>query len=110
MTRFTASQCARPGFSRNCESIETAKVMLGRVATDTYMRLQIASRYGTFPICASSVVSVGMSERVYDAPGTIGVAYPRASCRPNQARTESIYSRCDNETVLFGQSWGDLDP
>jgi hypothetical protein len=35
-------------FSKKCDSVETANEMSVRVATEAYMRLPIASLYGTF--------------------------------------------------------------
>jgi len=68
---LTASQCASPGLSRNCESVDTANVMLGRVATEAYMRLPIASLYGTRFMRVASSGFEGAPFLLYAAPGVM---------------------------------------
>ena len=42
-----ASQCASPGLSKNWENGAAATVMSGRVATEAYIRLPMASQQDT---------------------------------------------------------------
>jgi len=71
---FTPIQCASPGLSRNCESVDMAKEMLGLVVMEAYIKLLIASLYGTFLMQSMSVGLEGELLWENIAPGTMGVA------------------------------------
>ena len=84
-------QCASPGLSRNCESIDTAKEMLGLVATEVYIRLPIASLYGTFLMQSMSMGLKGELLQENTTPSTMGVAWAFVSASTNHTRIELMY-------------------
>jgi len=67
-----------------------AKLILGLVVTDVYIRLPMATLYGIFFIHNTSVGLEGQSLQEYATPGTMGVAKGFASARANWVRIESI--------------------
>jgi hypothetical protein len=84
--RFTPIQCASSGLSRNCESIDTAKEMLGLVAMEVYIRLPIASLYGTFFMGIMLLGLEGELLQENTAPGTMGVDWAFMLASANHAR------------------------
>ena len=67
-----------------------AKEMSGLVATEVYIKLPVASLYGTFLMQSMSVRLEGESLWENIAPGTMGVAWAFASASANHARILSI--------------------
>ena len=97
-------QCASPGLSGNCESVDTAKEMSGLVAMEAYIRLPIASLYGTFLLQLTLMGLEGESLQENTAPGTMGVVWAFASASTKCMRIESIYDDWDKEIIHVEQS------
>src|SRR5580765_3597332 len=107
---FTASQCADPGLSRNCATVDVANEMSGRVPLSAYPADPTASRYGTFLILAISSSFVGDWVFVSGMAGFIGTDDGFRSPKLKRARIASIYACCDSTMVPASQSRSILIP
>ena len=74
-------------------------MILGRVAIESYIKLPIASRYGTLRMHAASCCVEGELSFEYDAEGVIGMSYGLASFRVKRAMMELMYDCWGNEIV-----------